>query len=223
MLVIIAIIFCVYLLFSWFSRNLTPKLIHISELNMNKYILHTASDFKTVTLEKNASDKFLKITENQEGEITGIDYDMLKIYLLADQLTNKLESDISNSTILNNYIQKSEFHPSEEGLLLFFPLGLLSDSIFLANLGPKIPVFVKFINSVFSSVKTRVRDYGINNVLLEIYLDVSISYEILTPITMEEKTFQYELLLDSKVIQGKVPSIYGGTMETRSAFFDIPF
>jgi len=211
----------VFGLFSWFSKKLTPKLIHISELSMNKYILHTASNFKIFTLEKNSSDHFLKITENKDGEISGIDYDMAKIYQLADNLTNDLENNMEQSPVLNEFLNSP--WKSEEGLLLFFPVGLLSDSIFLANLGPKIPVLVKFIHSVFSSIKTRVRDYGINNVLLEVYLDVTISYEILTPITMEEKSFQYELLLDSKVIQGKVPSLYGGVLESRSAFFDVPF
>jgi len=221
--VILSVIILVFLLFSWFSNNLTPKLIHVAELSMNKYILHTASNFKTFTLEKNSSDNFLKISENQEGEISGIDYDMMKIYQLADRLTNDLENNIMDCTILNEYLMKDETYAQEDGLLLFFPIGLLSDSIFLANLGPKIPVLVKFIHSVFSSVKTRVRDYGINNVLLEVYLDITVNYEILTPITMEEKSFQYELLLDSKVIQGKVPSLYGGMLESRSAFFDIPF
>lgn len=220
---VIATVLSVIFLFSYFSKNLTPKLIHISELSMNKYIQHTASNFKIFTLEKNSSDHFLKITENKDGEIAGIDYDMAKIYQLADELTNDLEQNMKNSNALNEYMDKEKSWQSDEGIILFFPIGLLSNSIFLANLGPKIPVLVKFINSVFSSIKTRVKDYGINNVLLEVYLDVTISYEILTPITMEEKTFQYELLLDSKVIQGKVPALYGGVLESRSAFFDVPF
>ena len=69
--VILSIFVCVFGLFSWFSKKLTPKLIHISELSMNKYILHTASNFKIFTLEKNSSDHFLKITENKDGEISG--------------------------------------------------------------------------------------------------------------------------------------------------------
>ncbi len=222
---IIGIVFLnVLFLFSWYSKNVTPKLIHLSQRSIEKYIEHTASNFKIFTLEKNSSDKFLKITENQNGEIAGIDYDMIKIYDLADKLTNNIEENMMNSEILNKYLNKKENISSvEDGLIIWIPLGVVSDSIFLANLGPKIPILVKFLGSVFSSVKTRVTDYGINNVLLEVYLDVTITYEIVTPITLDEKKIKFELLLDSKVIQGKVPNLYGGILENRSAFFEVPF
>ncbi len=213
-----------FFFFSTFSSKVTPKLIHIAELNINKYVEQTASDFKLFTLEKNSSDGFLKVMENKNGEIVSIDYDMKKIYQLAENLTTSLKENISNSRKFNPYTSvNNSFETPEDGLLLFFPIGVASNSIFLANLGPKIPVLVRFIGSVFSNVKTRVTDYGINNVLIDVYLQIAISYEVLTPVTMEEKQIQYELLLDSKVIQGKVPELYGGLWESQSAFFDVSF
>ncbi len=221
---VISVSVLVIILFSWFSHNVTPKLIHISEKNINKYIEHIASDFKLFILEKNASDQFLKIKENQKQEIIGIDYDMPKIYELADKLTTSIDENIKDANAIKKYLEKkSPFTSLEEGLLLSYPIGIVTNSVFLANLGPKIPVLIKFIPSVFSNVKSRVKDYGINNALLEVYLEITINYEILTPVTFEEKKIQYELLLDSKIIQGSIPNIYGGLMENRSAFFEVPF
>lgn len=220
---IILITIQIMILFTWFSKVATPKLVHVAELNINKYIEHIASDFKLFILEKNASDQFLNMKINEEGEIIGMNYEMVKIYELADKLTNSIENNLTNKEILNKYLNPKKEVSQEEGLLLFFPLGIVSDSIFLSNLGPKIPILINFVGSVFSNIKTRVKDYGINNALLEVYLDVSITYEILTPVTKEEKKVKYELLIDSKVIQGKIPNIYGGILENRSAFFEVPF
>lgn len=223
-IILAAIFFLTFVYFKKFSNEVTPKLIHIAKLSINKYIYHTTSDFKLLALEKNYSDKFLKVLENQDGEIISVDYDMPKIYQLAENLTNSLETNIINAQELNIYAaNQKELKNVSQGLLLSLPIGVVSNSVFLANLGPRIPVLIRFINSVFSNVKTRVTNYGINNALMEIYLEVTINYEILTPVTMKEEQIKYELLLDSKVIQGQVPSLYGNVLESRSAFFEVPF
>ena len=67
-IVIISILFLVFLMFSWFSNEASPKMIHLAKLNLEKYITHVTSDFK-ILLEKNYSDQFLNITENKKGNI----------------------------------------------------------------------------------------------------------------------------------------------------------
>ena len=59
--------------------------------------------------------------------------------------------------------------------------------------------------------------------LLEVYLNVKISYEIISPVTEEEKTLEYQLLLDSKVIQGSVPNWYSSPYESKTTFFEVSF
>ena len=72
-------------------------------------------------------------------------------------------------------------------------------------------------------MKTNVTDYGINNVLLEVYLNVKISYEIVSPVMEEEKTLEYQLLMDSKVIQGVVPNWFSGAYQSQTTFFEVSF
>ncbi len=219
-IIILSVLFLVFFMFSWFSKKASPKMIHLAQLNLERYIAHVTSDFK-ILIEKNYSDQFLNITENEKGEITSIDYNMSKIYEMAEEFTNSLEKNLGEFKSSNPYVQ--EEIPMEDTILLFYPVGVVSNSVFLANLGPKIPVAIQFMDSIFSSVKTRAKDYGINNALLEVYLEVNIHYEILTPVTFEENTFTYELLLDTKVIEGSVPNLYSDYLESRSAFFDISF
>ena len=210
------------ILFSLFSSKATPKLIHLAQTNINKYVDHLASDYQKIIVETEDLN-ILTIKENNCHEITSMNYDMNKVYKIAENLTLYLEENISSQPKLNEYLQTNTSINSSKGLVLTFHLGQISDSIFLSNLGPKIPILIHFIDSVRTNVKTTVTDYGINNALLNISLEVKLSYEIVTPITEQEQTLEYSLLLDSQVIQGEVPNIYGGYLEDKSAFLELPF
>ena len=77
--------------------------------------------------------------------------------------------------------------------------------------------------SVFTNVSTKVTDYGLNNALLNVVLKVRLGYQIITPSQKEKKTLEYELLISSSVIEGKVPNFYGGSMENKTTFFEVYF
>lgn len=224
--IVFLVVFCnAIFLICWFGNSVTPKFVHIAELNINHYIETIASDFKSYSLEKNNSDDFLIIKENTKGEITSIDYDLAKIYEISDRFTKNIQSSLrdSNKITVIPYIEKDLTSKMENGILLSMPMGVISNNIFLTNMGPRVPVFVHFIGSVFTQVNTKVTDYGINNALLDVYLKVKISYEIVTPMNQEMKEIEYDLLIDSKVIQGIVPNWYGKTFESQSAFFEVSF
>ena len=79
------------------------------------------------------------------------------------------------------------------------------------------------MNSVFTNVQTRITDYGINNAMLEIYLHVTISYEVVLPVTTKEEEKSYEFLLDTQLIQGEVPDWYNKNYEAETTFFELYF
>lgn len=223
MIVVLLVVFLVGYFFVWFSSNATPKLIHVVELSLSEYIDRVASDFKMYSLPKNSSDEFLIVSENSEGKITSVDYDMEHIYELAGDFTEFIQSSLKESISVLSYQNFDIKVERGNGIVLAMPLGVVSDSIFLTNLGPRIPVYVHFIDSVLTQVKTKGTDYGINNVLLEVYLNVKISYEIISPVIAEKKMLEYQLLLDSKVIQGSVPNWYSSPYESKTTFFEVYF
>ena len=199
-----------------FSNVFTSKMMPVAELTISKYIDSVASNFKMYSLGKNSSDEFLLVTENGKGEITSIDYDMEHIYELAGDFTELIESSMNENIDVLPY-QSFDFKKQDsDGIVLALPFGIVSDSVLFSNLGPNIPVSIHFIDSVLSQVKTNVTDYGINNVLLEVYLNVKISYEIVSPVMEEEKTLEYQLLMDSKVIQGVVPNWFSGAYQSQT-------
>ena len=122
---------------------------------------------------------------------------------------------LRDTKLLNEY----HFQP----LLFLIPFGQLLNNVYFSQIGPKIPVIINLENSVFTNVSTKVTDYGLNNALLNVVLEVKLGYQIITPLQEEKKTLEYELLISSSVIEGKVPNFYGGSMESKSTFFEVYF
>ena len=53
-----------------------------------------------------------------------------------------------------------------------------------------------------------------NNALVELYVTIQITENLMTPVIEEDITFTYDVLVASKVINGRVPEIYGGVIDT---------
>lgn len=223
--VLLLIIFFLGLLFNWFNKEMSPKLLYVAQKNLDKYVDEFTNDFQIYLDEIGKYDEFIEINLNNKGEILSVDYNMEEIYSLANELTKYLENGLEKAYLTKTipYSNSELKHNIKDGLILDIPMGVISNSPFLINLGPKIPVCIRFIDSIFSNVKTRLTDYGINNALLEVYLNVTVSYEILLPVTQNTQEKTYELLIDSKLIQGKVPEWYSKSFENQTAFFELPF
>ena len=188
---------------------------------MNDYLENVASNYqKLITETENL--ELLKVKENAKGEIIGMDYDLNKIYTISAHLTEYLNNHLKNYDELSSDLKK-DFKTSESSILFLIPFGQLLNNVYFSQIGPKIPVIINLENSVFTNVSTKVTDYGLNNALLNVVLEVKLGYQIITPLQKEKKTLEYELLISSSVIEGKVPNFYGGSMESKSTFFEVYF
>ena len=121
---------------------------------------------------------------------------------------------ISNTTLkdITNYD-----YDIKGDLILYLPILLVSNNIYLNNLGPKVPVKIKFLSSLITNLKTKVSNYGINNILVEIYVDINITDDLIIPFKEENIKNDYSVLLSSKVVVGTLPSYLGATYEKTSA------
>lgn len=216
--------FCWYF-FSVFNKKITPKLVEVATRNIDKLTYNLFNDY---TIMENFDDEVLSnvltIHKNKKDEIINISYNMKNAYAVINVIANRLKNDYQSIESGNKKIEyyDEELSDMNDGLILSIPIGVASDKIFLANLGPKIPIKVKFIGTILTNLKTRVQNYGINNVLIEIYVDVSLTHEITTPVTFQNKELNYEILIGAQVISGEVPSYYGGLYETKSNILNVP-
>ena len=88
--------------------------------------------------------------------------------------------------------------------------------MFLSNLGPSIYVPINFVGSVLTNIKTKITDYGINNALVEIYVTVVLDTNLISPVVEKSNKINYDVLVASTVVNGRVPEVYGGLIQSKS-------
>lgn len=183
-------LFLFTLIFSLYSKKLNPKL--------NDYIDFLVKDeiYKKVIKSNNfitneEINDILYIDKNNSNEIVYLDYDIDKTYKLLNKYIDSLKKDNSKSKILT------------------VPFFIASDNIIISSLGPKIKFKYEIIDNVKGKIKTKVTDFGVNNALVEMYFELEIGYLVVIPMNKKENVLKTEILISSKVINGKVPTFYG--------------
>lgn len=211
--VIIIFLICLntYLIINYIGKKITPVIddlvVKTVNKNMYSYIFNTFN--KDVMTNVDIND-ILYLTMNKEGEIVAIDYRFDKAYqVLSDSLSTLYDN-------VDNMKMDSVYYDGNKGMF-FVPLGIVSNNVLLSNMGSKIPCKVVYLTDIQMGFKTKVSNYGINNVLMELYVVIETKNNLINPIGSMEFGDKREVVVASKVIMGNIPSIYGGQLEKSSA------
>ena len=203
--------------FFTFNKKVSPKLSHVANLEFTKVIQSIASNYESIL--DVPLDNLFVVNLNQKNEILTVDYKMEEIYKISKEVTNTLLTNINNASQneYSRYLKNDLNYHQNNTILLMMPMGIVSNYVFLNNLGPRLPVVFHFVNSVFTNVKTKMTNYGINNALVEIYLEVSLKYELITPVDFQNQNLDFTIMLGAKIINGTVPNWYGNELITKSS------
>ncbi len=226
---IIIVFFCTFLIaffmFNYYANTTSKKAVVLVNEKLDKILYQIFNELITNDIiNKDNVNDILKITKNSRGEILTVNYDLEKTYSILTKVSNILKDGIND--LENGKIDVSIYDEyltnGKNGLILNIPLFLASKNIFLNSLGPKIPVVISFNENILTNIKTKVNSYGFNNALLEVYIVVDMKKTIITPLKEDENKFNYEILIGALVVNGSVPSIYGGKLESSSNLFNLP-
>lgn len=211
-IIICIIITFTYILLSLINEKIMPHIEYIVNTAVNKSI---HNDFYYMFDEKTLGDvnltDIIHLTKNEEGEILTIDYryDIAYEYLSKSmnsfyEKVSETELEISTFKTINNTI--------------FIPLGTIkSNNILFHSMGFKIPIKVELLNDVSMKFKTKISEYGLNNLLVELYIVVKTSNYLFSPNNYYNFDEENELLIASKIVVGKIPLYYGTSIEKSSA------
>ena len=144
------------------------------------------------------------------NNIMSIDIDNNESNKLLKNIINDLEDIVKSieKGNINNY-ENLEFLYGNDGIILLVPIGTSFNNTLLYDIGPKIPVKISFLENVDAYVDVDVEEYGINNSLVKLYINITLEQLIEMPIDKEKTVINYKFLLSSKLVNGKVPEIYG--------------
>lgn len=183
-------LFLFIIIFSLYSKKLNPKLNDYIDFLVKDEIYKKVIKSNNFITNEEVND-ILYIDKNKSNEIVYLDYDIDKTYKLLNKYIDSLKKDNSKSKILT------------------VPLFIASDNIIISSLGPKIKFKYEIIDNVKGKIKTKVTDFGVNNALVEIYFELEIGYLVVIPMNKKESILKTEILISSKIINGKVPTFYG--------------
>lgn len=215
------IFFFTYILFSGYSKFVSKRLIDIAHVKLNEFMDYFLSNKINYDLFKGDNLKdIIVINKNSDGEILYVSYDMDKSYKVLDLVTKELEDNI-NDLENGNVGNIKNISGGKNGILLKLPM-FIGNNVIISNLGPKIYVPINFVGSILTNLKTKITDYGINNALVEIYVTVKLSTNIISPTSSKVEVIDYDVLIASVVVNGRVPSIYGGLIQSKSSGLSIP-
>ena len=130
------------------------------------------------------------------------------LYLVTNDILNNIKQ-LENGKYKDKYI-------SNKDSIYYVPIGVIHDNPVLVNIGPKIPFKLDFLGSVDNKTITNIKEYGINSSMVEVFINLNLKVQIILPFRSETFNVSKNILLDSKIIQGKIPNYYGGLISNRT-------
>lgn len=146
---------------------------------------------------------------------------LLYVNLFLKEVTSQLEQDMLA-------IEKGDLSiigrdSNKNGAFFTISLGEVLQNPLFNYLGPKVDVHIKLIGAIETNVYTVVKEYGINNSLIEMGVIITVSIRVMLPgnnwILLQ---INNQVPISYKIVTGQVPSYYGGSMNQNSDIFSIP-
>lgn len=201
---ILLILFLIFNIINIYIKNTSKLFKTYSTYQINRLfdnnIISSLKDINSI----NFNSEFYKVYYNDNNEIIYLDQDINITNYYIDRLSN----------IINNKLKDNK-------LVINVPYNLKQNIVFY-NLVPKIYLNVNNINSMIAYINTSVKEYGINNVIIQNYINIEINYLIEGALQSKENKYSYKYLINSKIITGKIPTIYNKEYLATSEIFNIP-
>lgn len=160
------------------------------------------------------------LVDKKSGAIEKISYNTVEIEKFKNRLTEIIQEEFVS-------VEKGEFHDYplglqekmrekypffQNGYLCEISLSSLQKSSLFAYYGPIIPIKLSFMGYVDTNISLQVREYGINNVIVEVDVEVLVHNMITMPISSRIHSTKVRQVLSLDIIQGEVPNYYHGVL-----------
>ena len=213
----ILLIIFTFIILVFLSNKVMPFYMNYSEAEMKRVVTTVINKSVTeeVTNQLEVDSLFVLKKENDNTII--VDFDPV--------IVNRVMSKISD-VVYNNLklISKKDKLTLEKYNLdesyFYIPSGIIFNTTMLNNIGPRIPIDLEIISSVNPNLKTEVTEYGINNSLIEVYINVIVDVKMILPMYANTMQIVVVLPLAVKLIQGEVPKYYQRGYASSTLFFD---
>ncbi|MBQ2639947.1 MAG: sporulation protein YunB [Bacilli bacterium] len=211
------------------SKRINPILYNYINLEAERITSNIINGSVNEILSKEIDKNLFIIEKNKNEEIQIINYNTKEVNKLLKNISKNIQrklilledGKLKQATISDTFKGK-RFNYVKNGIVCEIPVGSLSNNGFIANMGPIIPIKMSFLGQINSNLETKVTNYGINNLYLEINVKVEVKEKVTMPKMSKNSTIKVTAPLTVKIIQGVVPEYYGGNLNQDSHIFSLP-
>lgn len=225
-IIVLIITLLMYYTLKIINQIMTPILIEQAELEINKFSTIIVNKAMSHILEDYINtEEIFNNTLTQDGYVQTIDFNPIAVNRILSIATDIVQTNIKkleNGELIIDEMPINNSTKLKKGIIIEIPFGLITRNTFFSNLGPKIPVKLNYIGDVVSNISTKIKQYGINNALVEVSIKLELTAQIILPFMTEKKKMEYDIPVAIKIIQGIVPSYYGNGLVKDSAIYALP-
>lgn len=180
------------LIFSYFSSQIAPAFISISEDKIYSLSFNIINTIINEELAKIDTQNLIDYKYDTAGKITAVNANIG----IMNQLNNTIGSRITQeiSKLENIYIK--------------IPLGSFINTHYLAAIGPEIPIKILPLNNVNTEYNTDFTSTGINQTRHRIFINVNYDFRVLSMLVTENSTIKIQIPIAETIIVGNVPTTY---------------
>lgn len=207
-----------FLVFAYIKKQIMPSIY--------KYGTTEATKFSNIII-NSAIDKYIS-SQMETKKLFDIIYDTnneIKIINLNTNLINSYTVKVAKSIQKNlKYIEQGNIQKVEylsdlketydeknlkKGIIFYLNAGFIFNNPIFSNFGGKIPIKLALTGDITNNIKTEVDNYGINNAIIKIYINIKITQQIILPFSAKDIVVETKIPLITKIINGTVPNYYG--------------
>lgn len=215
--IFILILISSFLFIDFFSKKASPILFSYAESETRKLTTLIINKAVTKQIASNMEvDDLFDIVKNNDNEIQLITFNSINVTKMLNAITSLVqlnlkaieEGNIDLLELPEDTLSSYDKDKLKEGIIYEIPMGAITSTAFLSNIGPKIPVKLHLIGDVVTGVESKVSEYGINNALLEVGINVKVTSKINLPFISKDVEVSTTVPIVMKIIQGKIPNMY---------------
>ena len=209
-LILISLILSIIFIY-YFQKQLGNPLITCAENNVKEITTIVINNGIRKYQHISNINNILNQEKNNHGEITHIEYNTKIINEEKQKITDILEKDLQ--LMIKGDFQKLDlknitdiyYEKINNGIIFSIPIGTATGKQIISNIGPKIPLKLKLVGEINTNIKTNIKEYGLNNALIEIYLETKTTTIIQMPFLSKKITIKNNIPLTMEIIQGNFP------------------
>ncbi len=209
------LVLCFILTINYLNSTLLPVFMEYGQMQSANVLTRIFNIVVKEQLSDELKDK--AVVQNYEDTML-IDFNVNILNSVAHNVVNRSQQilyDLENGKLSDKLALQMNLTVDKEilekGVVYEVPISMALKNSLIGNLGLHIPIKYSLVGKISGEVVSTVKEYGINNVLLEIDLKIAAKTKVLIPMMTKEEEVLLNVPLIVKVIQGKVPDYYLGT------------